>query len=80
MAQKPNTKTSNVPASKAAPRTQAKPAYTLERAMLLCPNANLAANLERTFALDAVDYNEIRETTEEMIGTCLLYTSSTVQA
>ena len=69
MAQKPNTKTSNVPASKAAPRTQAKPAYTLERAMLLCPNANLAANLERTFALDAVDYNEIRETTEEMIGT-----------
>ena len=69
MAQKPNSKASNVPASTSAARNQPKPAYTLERAILLCPNANLAAALERTFALEPVDYNEVRETTEEMIGT-----------
>jgi hypothetical protein len=68
MAQKSNTKTSNVPAAKSAARNQAKPAYTLERAILTCPTSNLAAALERSFALEAVDYNGIRETTEEMIG------------
>ena len=63
-------KTENAAKSPAsAARTQVKPAYTLERAILLCPTANLAANLERTFALDPVDFNQIRETAEEMIGT-----------
>jgi len=68
MAKKPATTTSNVPAPR-APRALPKPAYTLERAILLCPNARLADNLERTFALDPVDYDGIRETTEEMVGT-----------
>ena len=57
------------PASVPAARIQVKPAYTLERAILLCPTATLAANLERTFATDPVDFNQIRESTEEMIGT-----------
>ena len=68
MAQKSNTKASNVAASKpAASRNQPKPAYTLERAIQLCPNGKLAANLERTFDVTPVDYNGIREATSEMI-------------
>jgi hypothetical protein len=68
MAQKSNTKSSNIPASKPAARSQPKPAYTLERAIMLCPNDKLAAALERNFAVEAVDFHGIRETTEEMIG------------
>jgi hypothetical protein len=67
MAQKSNTKASNAPASKSA-RNQPKPAYTLERASLLCPNGKLAAALERNFALEPVDFDGIREATEEMVG------------
>ena len=68
MAQKSNTKASNVAASKpAASRNQPKPTYTLERAIQLCPNGKLAANLERTFDVTPVDYNGIREATSEMI-------------
>ena len=52
MAQKSTTKASNVPSSTSAARNQPKPAYTLERAILLCPTANLAAALERTFAVE----------------------------
>ena len=67
MAKKP-TPASKSAASVPPARTQVKPAYTLHRAILLCPTATLAAALERTFAVDGVDYNAIRETTEEMIG------------
>jgi hypothetical protein len=67
MAQNSNTKASNVAASKTARRNEPKPPYTLERAIMLCPNAQLAANLERTFALTPVDYDGIREATAEMI-------------
>jgi hypothetical protein len=67
MAQKSNTKASNVAASKTPRRNEPKPAYTLERAIMLCPTAKLAANLERTFDLTPVDYDGIREATAEMI-------------
>jgi hypothetical protein len=64
MAQKSNSKASIAPA---APRNVPKPAYTLARAASLCPNEALAANLERTFALETVDFHGIREATEEML-------------
>ena len=67
MVKKSETKAS-APASARAPRAIAKPANTLYRAILLCPNATLAAALERSFALEPVDFDGIRETTEEMIG------------
>jgi hypothetical protein len=67
MVKKSETKAS-APASSRAPRAIAKPAYTLNRAVLLCPNDTLAAALERSFALEPVDFHGIRESTEEMIG------------
>jgi hypothetical protein len=67
MAQKSNSKASAAAAFKPAPRNVPKPAYTLERAVMLCPSEGLAANLVTTFALEDVDFHGIRETTEEML-------------
>jgi hypothetical protein len=38
-----------------------KPPVTLERAMLLCPDAQIAANVSRSFGLDLPDYEAIRD-------------------
>jgi len=63
MAQNSKTSTRQTATSKSASR----PAYTLERANMLCPTATLALTLETRFALEAVDFHAIRETTEEML-------------
>lgn len=49
------------------PTQPARPPVTLERAILLCPNAQIAANVARSFALDLPDYDTIREAHERMI-------------
>jgi hypothetical protein len=67
MAQKSDTKATSTPASKPAARNIPKPAYTLERAILLAPTDQVAAAIERSFALEGVDYHGIREATEEML-------------
>ena len=43
-------------------RTQtARRPITLELAATVCPNAQIAANIARHFALDTVDYDAVRE-------------------
>jgi hypothetical protein len=41
---------------------------TLELAATVCPNAQIAANIARHFALDTVDYDAVREAHEEAVG------------
>jgi hypothetical protein len=68
MAQNSKSRSTRAPAAKSPSRALAKPAYTLERAIALCPNASLAAALERNFALEGVEFHAIRETTEETVA------------
>ena len=50
-------------------RTQtARRPITLELAATVCPNAQIAANIARHFALDTVDYDAVREAHEEAVG------------
>ena len=65
MANKTRTQTAAKPATRTA--SDRKP-VTLEMAVALCPNANLAENLSRTFGLDPVDTAGIREATEEHVA------------
>jgi hypothetical protein len=55
-----------------APQTarapQARQAITLELAAHLAPNATQAEKISATFGLDPVDFDGIREATEEQIG------------
>ena len=59
-------------ARKSAPQTarapQARQAITLELVRHLAPNATQAEKISATFALDPVDFDGIREATEEQIG------------
>lgn len=49
-------------------RTQtARRPITLELAATVCPNAQIAANIARHFALDTVDYDAVREAHEEAV-------------
>jgi hypothetical protein len=59
---------SNTVAKKTTPaKTIVRSAHTLERAVMLCPNAVLAGSLETRFGLNGVDFHHIRETTEDFI-------------
>lgn len=51
--------------NKSTRRPDDRPAYTMALAKALCPHEALATNLARTFALDPVDFEGIRETTRE---------------
>jgi hypothetical protein len=42
-----------------------RPPITIERARAVCPNANVAAAVADTFALDQVDFDGIRAATDE---------------
>ena len=59
-------------AQKSAPQTarapQARQAITLELAATLAPTATQAEKVSAAFALDPVDFDGIREATEEQIG------------
>ena len=59
-------------AQKSAPKTarapQARQAITLDLAATLVPNATQAEKISATFALDPVDFDGIREATEEQIA------------
>ncbi len=59
-------------AQKSAPQTarapHARQAITLELAARLAPNATHAEKISATFGLDPVDFDGIREATEEQIG------------
>ncbi len=67
MAQNSKSKIQSAPASKPVRR----PAYTLERASMLCPTATQAHTLATRFGLEQVDFNSIRETTEECLATSI---------
>lgn len=56
------------PAPQTARAPQARQAITLELVTRLTPNAAQAEKISTTFALDPVDFDSIRETTEEQIG------------
>ena len=50
-------------------RTQTgRPPITLELAASVCPDAQIAANIARHFALELVDYDAVREAHEEAVG------------
>ena len=68
MAQNSKSKTQTAP----APKTVRRPAYSLERAITLCPSATQAHALATRFALEEVDYNSIREITEEALGKSIM--------
>jgi hypothetical protein len=50
------------------PAAGTKAPATFKSAQHVCPHTGLAANLSRTFGLDAVDYTALRETAEESVG------------
>ena len=52
----------------AAPRTQVRQTITLELVQHRAPHAALADNLSRTFGLEPVDFDSIREATEEHVA------------
>ncbi len=60
-----NRPTKSAPAARAQAPQQSD---TLEHAAAVCPHKGLADNLARTFALDPVPFDEIREATEEHVG------------
>jgi hypothetical protein len=48
-----------------APRTEQAQVYTIELATALCPHEALASNLSRTFGVEPVDFEDIREATQK---------------
>lgn len=56
------------PAAQTARAPKAPKPITLETVALIAPNATVASNIATRFALDPVDFAEIREMHEEMIG------------